>query len=284
MGIDKSRPVLITGCSTGIGRATAERLAEDGWNVYATARRPESIEDLSKQGCKTLALDVTNERSMSRAVQETEKDGPIGALVNNAGYSQSGAIETLPMDSVRRQFETNVFGLMRMCQLVLPGMRGEGSGRIVNLSSMGGKLTFPGGGVYHATKHAVEALSDALRFEVAGFGIEVVVIEPGLIVTEFGETAAGSLAEVREHGPYSKFNADVAKVTANAYSGPLARFGAGPEAVAGKISRALSARRPATRYKVTPSATVVIGMRRVMTDRMWDRFVRSQYPPPKPGS
>ena len=132
------------------------------------------------------------------------------------------------MDSVRRQFETNVFGLMRMCQLVLPGMRAAGSGRIVNLSSMGGKLTFPGGGVYHATKHAVEALSDALRFEVKGFGVDVVVIEPGLIITEFGETAAGSMGEVDEHGPYAKFNADVARVTADAYKGPMASLGAGP--------------------------------------------------------
>jgi short-subunit dehydrogenase len=186
------------------------------------------------------------------------------------------------MESVRRQFETNVFGLLRMCQLVLPGMRGAGSGRIVNLSSMGGKLTFPGGGVYHATKHAVEALSDALRFEVAPFGIDVAIIEPGLIVTEFGETAAGSIAEIKEHGPYAKFNADVAKATANAYTGPMARLGAGPEAVAEKISKALSANRPNTRYKVTPSAKIVMTMRRAMTDRMWDRFVRSQYPPPKP--
>jgi short-subunit dehydrogenase len=186
------------------------------------------------------------------------------------------------MDSVRRQFETNVFGLMRMCQLVLPSMRGAGSGKIVNLSSMGGKLTFPGGGVYHATKHAVEALSDALRFEVKEFGIDVVVIEPGLIVTEFGETAAGSLDEVDEHGPYVKFNADVAKVTAEAYKGGMARFGAGPEAVAKTISKAITTRRPSTRYKVTPSARVVMGMRKLMTDRMWDRFVRSQYPPPKP--
>src|SRR5215211_4769408 len=236
MGIDKSRPVLITGCSTGIGRATAERLAEEGWNVHATARRPESIEDLAKKGCQTHALDVTKERSMASAVRAVEKDGPIGALINNAGYSQSGAIETIPMESVRRQFETNVFGLMRMCQLVLPSMRGAGSGKIVNLSSMGGKLTFPGGGVYHATKHAVEALSDALRFEVREFGVEVAIIEPGLIVTEFGETAAGSLDDVTEHGPYAKFNSDVATVTANAYKGPLARFGAGPEAVAAKIS------------------------------------------------
>ena len=281
MGIDKSRPVLITGCSTGIGRATAERLAEDGWNVYATARRPESIEDLAKRGCKTLALDVTEARSMSSAVKEAEKDGPIGALVNNAGYSQSGAIESLPMDNVRKQFETNVFGLIRMCQLVLPGMREAGSGRIVNISSMGGKLTFPGGGIYHATKHAVEALSDALRFEVAGFGIQVVVIEPGLIVTEFGETASASLDEI-DRGPYAKFNADVAKITAQAYKGPMARFGAGPEAVASKISRSLTARRPSTRYKVTPSATVTMTARKAMTDRMWDRFVRSQYPRPEP--
>jgi NAD(P)-dependent dehydrogenase (short-subunit alcohol dehydrogenase family) len=282
MRIDKSRPVLITGCSTGIGRATAERLADDGWNVHATARRPESIEDLAERGCKVHALDVTAERSMRSAVKEVEKEGPIGGLVNNAGYSQSGAIETIPMKSVRRQFDTNVFGLMRMCQLVLPGMREAGSGRIVNLSSMGGKLTFPGGGVYHATKHAVEALSDALRFEVRPFGVDVVVIEPGLIITEFGETAAGSLDEVREHGPYSKFNADVAKVTANAYTGPMARFGAGPEAVAAKIARALESRRPGTRYTVTPSASAMLSMRRLMTDRMWDRFVRTQYPPPRP--
>jgi NAD(P)-dependent dehydrogenase (short-subunit alcohol dehydrogenase family) len=281
MGIEKSRSVLITGCSTGIGRATAEHLADDGWNVHATARRPDSIEDLTRRGCKTHALDLTDEGSMLNAVEEVEKDGPIGALINNAGYSQSGAIETLPMETVRRQFETNVFGLIRMCQLVLPGMRHAGSGRIVNLSSMGGKLTFPGGGVYHATKHAVEALSDALRFEVGEFGVDVVVIEPGLIVTEFGETASASIADI-EHGPYAKFNSTVAKVTANAYTGPMARLGAGPEAVAAKIARALTARRPATRYKVTPSAKMVMGMRRVMTDRMWDRFVRSQYPPPRP--
>jgi NAD(P)-dependent dehydrogenase (short-subunit alcohol dehydrogenase family) len=281
---EKSRPVLITGCSTGIGRATAERLAKEGWNVHATARRPEAIEDLASRGCKIQALDVTDERSMESAVEEAEKDGPIGALVNNAGYSQSGTIETIPMESVRRQFETNVFGLMRMCQLVLPGMRGAGSGRIVNLSSMGGKLTFPGGGVYHATKHAVEALSDALRFEVHGFGIDVVIIEPGLIITDFGETANASIDAVEEHGPYAEFNAEVGRVTANAYTGSMARFGAGPEAVAGKISTALTAGRPSTRYKVTPSARLIMGMRRAMTDRMWDRFVRSQYPPPKPES
>src|SRR5213075_2416409 len=188
---DAPKAILITGCSTGIGRATAEHLAGRGHTVYATARRPESIADLEAKGCKTLALDVTDEESMKAAVAAVEEaEGAVGALVNNAGYSQSGAIEDVPLDQVRRQFETNVFGLMRMCQLVLPGMRREGSGRIVNVSSMGGRLVFPGGGIYHATKHAVEALSDALRFEVKGFGVNVIIIEPGIIRTNFGETAA----------------------------------------------------------------------------------------------
>ncbi|CAN5495895.1 oxidoreductase [soil metagenome] len=282
MAPDKSKPVLITGCSTGIGRATASQLAENGWNVYATARKPDAIEGLKESGCKTLALDVTDEKSMASAVSEVEADGgSVGALVNNAGYSQSGAVETITMESLRRQFETNVFGLMRMCQLVLPGMRKAGSGRIVNISSMGGKLTFPGGGVYHATKHAVEAMSDALRFEVAGFGVGVVVIEPGLILTEFGDTAAGSIAETESDGPYAKFNDAVGKLTAEAYESGLSKFGGGPETVAAKIEKALSARRPRTRYKVTASAGVIMGARRAMTDRMWDRFVGGQYPQPK---
>ena len=176
----QSKAVLITGCSSGIGRATAELMAARGHRVYATARKLEAIADLADRGCRTLALDVTDEQSMRSAVAAVEEaEGAVGVLVNNAGYSQSGAVETLDLDDVRRQFETNVFGLIRMCQLVLPGMRRQRSGRIMNLSSMGGKLTFPGGGAYHATKHAVEAISDALRFEVKGFGVDVVVIEPG---------------------------------------------------------------------------------------------------------
>src|SRR3954454_21068556 len=167
-----SRAVLVTGCSSGIGRATAERLAVRGYTVYATARRPEAIADLEARGCRVLALDVTDEDSMQAAVATVvDEQGAVGALVNNAGYSQSGAIEEVPLDEVRRQFETNVFGLVRMCQLVLPGMRAQGHGRIVNVSSMGANFTFPGGGFYHATKSAVEAISDALRFEVKHFGI-----------------------------------------------------------------------------------------------------------------
>ena len=273
-------PVLITGCSTGIGRATAERLARAGMIVYASARRPESIEDLKGAGCRTLALDVTDEDSMRAAVEEVERtEGAVGALVNNAGYSQSGAVETVALDDVRRQFETNVFGLLRMCQLVLPGMRREGRGRIVNVSSMGGKLTFPGGGIYHATKHAVEALSDAMRFEVRGFDVDVVVIEPGLIRTRFGEAAVASVPR-EEEGPYGEFNAAVAAATARVYDGPLGRLGAGPEAVAKVIERALTADRPRTRYKVTASARVLMAQRSLLPDRAWDAVVGTSFPRP----
>lgn len=277
-----SKAVLITGCSSGIGRATAERLAAAGHRVYATARHKEDLVDLEKTGCKTLALDVTDEASMARAVDEIEKaEGAVGALINNAGYSQSGAIESVPMDKVRRQFETNVFGLVRMTQLVLPGMRRQRWGKIVNVSSMGGKLTFPGGGFYHATKHAVEAISDALRFEVRAFGVDVVVIEPGLIRTRFGEAAVGSMTEVTGSEPYAEFNAAVAKATKEVYEkGPLAMFGAGPEAVAKVIERAIKSNRPKSRYTVTPSATLLLAQRRMMPDAMWDGFLRTQFPQP----
>src|SRR4051812_14885065 len=265
-----SRSVLITGCSSGIGHATATQLAERGWRVYASARRTESIADLAERGCRTLALDVTDEGSMEAAVAAVEEaEGGVGALVNNAGYSQSGAIETVPLERIRAQFETNVFGLVRMCQLVLPGMRRQGGGRIVNVSSMGGRLTFPGGGAYHGTKHAVEALSDALRFELRGFGVDVVVIEPGLIKTRFGETAVGSMEATAAEGEdaYTDFNAAVGAATAGVYEGPLARLGGGPETVARVIERALSAKRPKTRYMVTPSARLALVQRRLLPDR-----------------
>lgn len=276
----KSRVVLITGCSSGIGRASAERLAGAGWTVYATARRPESIAELESRGCRTLALDVTDEASMSAAVAEVEREhGAVGALVNNAGYSQSGAIEEVPIDDVRRQFETNVFGLARMCQLVLPGMRRAGEGRIVNISSMGGKLTFPGGGYYHATKHAVEAISDALRFEVKGFGVQVVCVEPGLIRSGFSETAVASV-NAPEDSPYAKFNHVVAKQTAEAYHGPMGRLGGDPGSVAKVIEKALTAGRPRPRYTVTASAKLMMGQHALMSDRLWDRAMSTQFPVP----
>src|SRR5215216_5171081 len=223
-----SKAVLITGCSSGIGWATAERLVDVGWRVYATARNFQKIALLEQRGCKLLPLDVTDEDSMISAVDAVERrEGAVGVLLNNAGYSQSGAVEEVSMEKVRRQFETNVFGLVRMCQLVLPEMRRQGFGRIVNLSSMGGKLTFPGGGFYHASKYAVEAISDALRFEARGFGVEVVVVEPGLIRTGFAQTAVSSIGDDgAKDGPYAGFEAAVARATRENYEkGPLARLG-----------------------------------------------------------
>jgi NAD(P)-dependent dehydrogenase (short-subunit alcohol dehydrogenase family) len=206
--------------------------------------------------------------------------GAVGVLVNNAGYSQSGAIESVPMADVRRQFETNVFGLVRLTQLVLPGMRRQRWGKVVNISSMGANFVFPGGGYYHATKYAVDAISDALRFEVKGFGIDVVIIQPGLIKTDFGHAAVGAVPD--DGGAYGEFNAAVGEATEGAYeSGPLGKLGGGPETVAEAIEKAITAKRPKARYRVTPSAHVLIAQRSLMTDRMWDRMMKTQFPQPK---
>jgi NAD(P)-dependent dehydrogenase (short-subunit alcohol dehydrogenase family) len=277
-----SRTVLITGCSTGIGRAAAERLARRGHTVYATARRLEAIEDLTQHGCKILALDVCDEASMRAAVEAVEKhEGAVGALVNNAGYGSEGPVEEVPMEEVRRQFETNVFGLTRMIQLALPGMRRQGWGRIVNLSSMGGRLTFPGGGFYHATKHAVEALSDALRFEVRGFGVDVIVVEPGPIKTAFADTATERVEALAQgNSPYAEFNQILSQRIRGAYEGPMGALAAGPEAVAKVIEKAVTARRPRTRYVVTAAARMLLGMRRLLPDRGFDAFLGMQFPHP----
>src|SRR2546429_10011879 len=201
---------------------------------------------------------------MRAAVETIERgEGAVGVVVNNAGYGQEGAFEEVPMAEVRRQFETNVFGLVRLTQLVLPGMRRQGWGRVVNLSSMGGRLTLPGGAYYHATKYAVEALSDALRFEVKPFGIDVVVIEPGPIKTRFGDTAIESVKSLGASGsPYAAFNALLAQKIKEAYEGPMGRFAAGPEAVAHLIEEAVPAGRPPPAHPVTVPARLLMGVRR----------------------
>lgn len=272
-GVSKS--VLITGCSTGIGRVTADRLLRGAWKVTATARRPETIKDLGEAGARVLPLDVTDEVSMSTAVSAVEEaDGAVGVLINNAGYGLQGPIEEFSMDEVRRQFETNVFGLVRMCQLVLPGMRRQRWGRIVNLSSIGGKLTFPGGGFYHGTKHAVEAISDALRFEVRPFGVRVILVEPGTVLTPFGDTAVASISD---GGPYAAFKQGLADTVKGAYEGAMARMAIGPEKVAAVIEKAISARRPRTRYPVGLPARMGIAAKRVTPDRVFDAVLRSQF-------
>jgi NAD(P)-dependent dehydrogenase (short-subunit alcohol dehydrogenase family) len=285
-----SRAVLVTGCSSGIGRATATTLVRAGWPVYATARRTEPLAELERLGCHALTLDVTDDESMRAAVARVEDDhGAVGVLVNNAGFSQSGAVESVPLDQVRRQFETNVFGPARLCQLVLPGMRAQGWGKVVNMSSMGGRLTFPGGGWYHATKYALEALSDALRFEVAGFGVDVILIEPGFIRSGFAEAAATSVRapdhddanDLDGSDPYGAFTAGLVASTRSVYDrGALARLAGDPEDVAEVVLKAITAPRPKARYPVTASARLLRGLRVILPDRAWDAFLARQFTQP----
>jgi NAD(P)-dependent dehydrogenase (short-subunit alcohol dehydrogenase family) len=278
-----SKAVLITGCSTGIGRATALRLAKAGHIVYATARKVETLHDLAAAGCKVMALDVCDEASIRAGVAKVEQEhGAVGVLVNNAGYGSEGPIEEVPMEEVRRQFETNVFGLTLLTKLVLPGMRKQGWGKIVNLSSMGGRMTLPGGGFYHATKYAVEAISDALRFEVQGFGIDVIIIEPGPIKTEFGDTAIARVAALGgPASPYKEFLSVLQRQIRDAYEGPMGRLAADADAVAKAIETAITASRPKTRYVITVAAHVMMGLRRWVGDRGWDAVMRTQFPTPK---
>jgi NAD(P)-dependent dehydrogenase (short-subunit alcohol dehydrogenase family) len=276
MSSNISRVALITGCSSGIGKATARKLLAEGYTVFATARRISDVADLAALGARTLTLDVTDEPSMVSAVAAVEAEfGAVDVLVNNAGYGQYGAFESVPMDRVRKQFETNVFGTVRLTQLVLPKMRARGWGRIVNVGSMGGKLTLPGVGFYHATKYALEALTDALRFEVAGFGIAAILIEPGIIISKFAESASASAAPANDSLPYEAFNAAVLAQTVGAYEGPMAKLGGTAQDVANTIARALAAKKPRGRYTVSVSAPLMIGLRRLMTDSAWDGFAAS---------
>ncbi|MES2637891.1 MAG: SDR family NAD(P)-dependent oxidoreductase [Myxococcota bacterium] len=280
-----SKVVLVTGAASGIGKSTAIRLAKAGYTVYATARSEAQLTELVAAGCRTVALDVAEEASRVAAIARiTEESGPVGILVNNAGYSQSGAVEEIPLDRWQRQFDTNVFGLVRMCQLVLPAMRAQRWGKIVNIGSMGGTLTFPGGGAYHASKYAVEAISDALRFEVKGFGVDVVLVQPGLIRTGFADAVGHHIAAETEGGAYGGFSAAVAKSTVEVYEkGPLAALAGTPEDVARTVEKAITATSPKARYTVTGSVTLLMTQRQVMPDWAWDAFLRSSFPQPGVG-
>jgi short-subunit dehydrogenase len=274
--------VLITGCSSGIGQAAALALHEAGRTVVATARNPDTLSGLAGRGLRTLALDVTDESSMRAAVDTA---GSIDVLVNNAGYGLYGTVEQLPMAEIRRQFEMNFFGLVRLTQLVLPGMRAAGGGRILNVSSMGGRATLPGGAFYHASKYAVEALSDALRMEVAQFGIDVVLIEPGPVRTPWNEVAAGSVAASaagsngngNDADPYAGFKDAVTAAFSTATDGPLARFSSSADDIAKVITRAVTVRRPRTRYLINPVARTTVTLRRWLPDRAYDAVLRRQY-------
>ncbi|MBS4941657.1 MAG: oxidoreductase [Rothia mucilaginosa] len=256
------RPVvLLTGASSGIGYDVAPLLVRYGYTVYGAARRVEKIEELASEGVKALSLDVTDEASMEAAVQQIiDAEGRIDVLINNAGYGSYGAIEDVPIDEARRQFEVNLFGLARLTQLVLPHMRARGSGRILNISSMAGRITSPLGAWYHATKYALEAFSDALRMEVEEFGIDVVIIEPGGIKTPWG------------NGVYVAQAQRVAANMRKLYS-PSSNLSE-PKVISNAILRALEARRPKTRYLVGFGAKPSVFLHTVLPDRLFDKVAR----------
>lgn len=243
-------PALITGCSSGVGYATALAFRAAGFETFATARNCAALDHLRAAGCHVLTLDVTDEAARRAAVEVVEKQfGAVGILVNNAGYGQYGPVEEISLDHMRRQFETNVFGALRLSQLVLPGMRRASRGRIINVSSVAGRVSALGGGAYHASKFAVEALADAMRPEVEPFGIDIVNVLPGPIATRFEATLLRSIPDTGGQSPYLLFKARLAQ-RMHAFLAPGGFGVLTAETVARIILQAATARRPRTRYSV----------------------------------
>ncbi|WP_169581920.1 MULTISPECIES: oxidoreductase [Microbacterium] len=265
------KTALITGASSGIGEATARRLRSLGYVVYGAARRVDRMSQLEAEGIRTVAMDVTDDESMRAAVDRIlDETGRIDVLVNNAGYGSYGALEDIAIEEGRRQFDVNVFGAVRLAQLVLPHMRQRRSGTIVNISSMGGRIYTPLGGWYHGTKFALEALSDCLRMEVKPFGIDVVIVEPGSIATEWGSIAADNVLATSGSGPYAPQAAAVSNLL-RAESGSSRT--SPPSVVADAIAKAVSARRPKTRYVVGFAARPLITLRALLPDRAFDGLI-----------
>jgi NADP-dependent 3-hydroxy acid dehydrogenase YdfG len=267
-----NKVILLTGASSGIGYDTAVALAQQGHKVYAAARRVERMEPLRQYGIVPLKMDVTDEESMKTGVKTLlDAEGRIDVLINNAGYGYFGAIENVPMDDARNQLEVNVFGLARLCQLVLPTMRAQHSGRIINTASVAGRSVFYYGGWYHVSKYAVESLSDAMRMELKPFGIDVVIIEPGAIKTNWGIIAADHLIESSKGTAYEQTGTMMANNLRNMY---LSNTISDPAVVRKAIVRAVNARRPCTRYRIGRMANAIVFFHWLLPTRWWDAFLR----------
>ncbi|MGW4094619.1 oxidoreductase [Nocardia sp. NPDC004750] len=267
-----TKTALVTGASSGIGEATARKLAGLGYTVYGAARRTDRLQKLAADGIKPLAMDVTDDASATAGIaQIVAETGRIDVLVNNAGYGSYGAIEDVPLDEARYQFEVNVFGAARLAQLVLPHMREQRSGTIVNITSMGGKIYTPLGGWYHGTKFALEGLSDCLRLEAKPFGVDVVVIEPGGIATEWGGIAADHLRKVSGDTAYAL---QARAVATSLSSEASAKRNSPPQVIADAIGKAVTARRPKTRYTVGFGAKPLIFLKWLLPDRAFDALIK----------
>jgi short-subunit dehydrogenase len=261
--------ILVTGASSGIGKATARDLLQQKHTVYVAARRVEAMQELLALGAIPLRMNITKDADVAAVVERiTKEHGGVDVLVNNAGFGMYGSVEETSIDDARYQFEVNLFGLARLTQLLIPAMRKRGRGTIVNISSMGGKIYTPLGAWYHATKHAVEGWSDALRIELQQFGIDVVVIEPGIIATEFGDVLTQPMLDRSGHGPYGKLAHAIAGAKA-----PMSKA----TVVARAITRAVQAPRPKTRYVAGKLARPLMFARKYFGDRVYDRLIMSQF-------
>jgi NAD(P)-dependent dehydrogenase (short-subunit alcohol dehydrogenase family) len=268
------KTILITGASAGMGKETARKLLGQGHRVYATARRLEPMQDLAALGATTLRMDVTVPEQVAEVVEAIiREEGRIDVLWNNAGYGLYGAVEDVPLEAARQQFEVNLFGLASVTNQVIPHMRKAGGGTIINTSSMGGKIYMPMGAWYHASKHALEGWSDSLRLDLKPFNIQVVVLEPGVIVTEWGGIMMENMKKYSGEGLYAKMAAKVAAATSRMYENG---DGSSPSVIADTVARIISARRPATRYRVGAFAKPMVWMRTFLGDRIFDRMIMMQ--------
>jgi short-subunit dehydrogenase len=264
--------VLITGASAGIGKATATYLAQKGYKVYAAARRLEKMEDLKNLGIIPLFIDLTSEESMQACVSKIlEESGRLDILINNAGSGYYGALEDMPLSDAKYQLEINLFAVAGMIQLVLPAMRKHNYGKIVNISSVGGKVTLPMGGWYHASKFALEGLSDALRKEVKAFGIDVIVIEPGGTRSEMTDLGTAYLNRISGKSVYQHLAKGVAKMYAQ-----TAKNAADPIVIARLIEKGITATAPKTRYVGGSGARLLLFLRRILSDKQFDKMIMSQ--------
>jgi NAD(P)-dependent dehydrogenase (short-subunit alcohol dehydrogenase family) len=262
---------LVTGVSSGIGKETARLLAGKGFTVYGASRRLEKMNDLKELGVKLISMDIANDASIVSAVDEIfRNEKRIDLLVNNAGYGSYGALEDVPIAEAKYQFEVNIFGLARLTQLVLPGMRAQRSGRIINISSIGGSIGEPHGAWYHATKFALEGLSDSLRMELKQFGIDVVIIKPGAILTEWNSIARENLAKVSGNTEYGELAQRHIRMLENAD-----QRGSSPEVVARTIVKAALSKRPKTRYATGGGAKIILFLRWILPDRLFDKLMLS---------